>query len=505
MNKILIANRGEIAVRVIRACREQGLRSIAVYSECDRTALHVRLADEAYPIGPNPAVESYLNIDRLVDVARQAGADAVHPGYGFLAENEAFADACRDRGLIFIGPSPEAIATMGNKTAARAVAVRAGVPVVPGTTTPLPESASSDELSARAAEVGYPLLVKAVAGGGGKGMRAVDSPSDLMAAIRTARSEAKSSFGDSTVYFERRLLRPRHVEVQLLADTHGTILPFVERECSIQRRHQKLIEETPSLAVSPALREEMTSAVVQIAGLVGYTNAGTIEFLLDETTGRVYFLEMNTRLQVEHPITEMVTGIDLVAAQIGIARGERLTLDPHRLVEPSGHAMECRVYAEDPDADFLPSPGRITHLRAPAGPGIRDDSGVTEGSQIPVFYDSLVSKVTSWGSDRPAALARMARALAEYQIRGIKTTLPFFRRLLEDADFKAGRFDTTFVDRLLAQRATQSSVPLSAETTMIAVMAVALQAHSEETAVSWPSDGWKARARVEALREWPTV
>ena len=505
MNKILIANRGEIAVRVIRACREQGLRSIAVYSECDRTALHVRLADEAYPIGPNPAVESYLNIDRLVDVARQARADAVHPGYGFLAENEAFADACRDSGLIFIGPSPEAIATMGNKTAARAVAVRAGVPVVPGTTTPLPESASSDELSARAAEVGYPLLVKAVAGGGGKGMRAVDSPSDLMAAIRTARSEAKSSFGDSTVYFERRLLRPRHVEVQLLADSHGTILPFVERECSIQRRHQKLIEETPSLAVSPALREEMTSAVVQIAGLVGYTNAGTIEFLLDETTGRVYFLEMNTRLQVEHPITEMVTGIDLVAAQIGIARGERLTLDPHRLVEPSGHAMECRVYAEDPDADFLPSPGRITHLRAPAGPGIRDDSGVTEGSQIPVFYDSLVSKVTSWGSDRPAALARMARALAEYEIRGIKTTLPFFRRLLEDADFKAGRFDTTFVDRLIAQRATQSSVPLSEETTMIAVMAVALQAHSEEAAVSWPSDGWKARARVEALREWPTV
>ncbi|MGH9145634.1 MAG: acetyl-CoA carboxylase biotin carboxylase subunit, partial [Vicinamibacterales bacterium] len=330
-------------------------------------------------------------------------------------------------------------------------------------------------------------------------------PSDLMAAIRTARSEAKSSVGDSAVYFERRLVKPRHVEVQLLADSHGTILPFVERECSIQRRHQKLFEETPSLAVSPTLREAMTSAVVRIAGLVGYTNAGTIEFLLDETTGRVYFLEMNTRLQVEHPITEMVTGIDLVAAQIGIARGERLTLDPNRLVKPSGHAMECRIYAEDPDADFLPSPGRITHLRAPAGPGVRDDSGVTEGSEIPVFYDSLVSKVTSWGSDRPTALARMARALAEYEIRGIKTTLPFFRRLLEDADFKAGRFDTTFVDRLLAHRATQMSVPLSAETTMIAVMAVALQAHSEEAAVSLPSDGWKARARVEALREWPSM
>jgi acetyl-CoA carboxylase biotin carboxylase subunit len=505
LNKILIANRGEIAVRIIRACREQGLRSIAVYSDCDRTALHVRLADEAYPIGPNPAVESYLNINRIVDVARQAGADAVHPGYGFLAENAAFADACRDVGLIFVGPSPEAIELMGSKTAGRAVAIRAGVPVVPGTTEPVPESATPEELVARAEEVGYPLLVKAVAGGGGKGMRGVDSLSELLAAVQTARSEAHSSFGDSAVYFERRLVKPRHIEVQLLADAYGTIFPFVERECSIQRRHQKLVEETPSLAVSPTLREVMTSAAARIAGRAGYTNAGTIEFLLEESTNRAYFLEMNTRLQVEHPITEMVTGVDLVAAQLAIARGEPLTLDPHRLLEPAGHAIECRVYAEDPYANFLPSPGRITHLRPPAGPGVRDDSGVTEGSEIPVFYDSLVSKVTSWGGDRPGAVARMARALAEYQIRGIKTTIPFYLRLLKDADFQAGRFDTTFVDRLLGRHAGERPDPLSAEARTVALMAVALQAlHPEAPVPPAAGNGWKERARFEGLREWPT-
>jgi acetyl-CoA carboxylase biotin carboxylase subunit len=506
LNKILIANRGEIAVRVIRACRDLGLRSVAVYSEGDRTSLHVRSADEAYAIGSNPAVESYLNIDRLMDVARRSGADAVHPGYGFLAENEAFAATCRDRGLVFVGPSPEAIALMGSKTAARTVAARAGVRVVPGANAPVPESASPDELMARAAEVGYPLLVKAVAGGGGKGMRAVDSPSELLAAIRSAKSEAQSSFGDSSVYFEHRLERPRHVEVQLLGDQYGTILPFVERECSIQRRHQKLIEETPSLAVSQALREEMAAAATRIAELVGYTNAGTMEFLLDERTGQVYFLEMNTRLQVEHPITEWVTGVDLVAAQIAIARGERLTFDARRLLEPDGHAIECRVYAEDPDADFLPSPGRITHLRPPAGPGVRDDTGVTTGSEIPVFYDSLVSKVTTWGGDRPLALTRMARALGEYEIRGIRTTVPFFRRLLEDADFRAGRFDTTFIDRLLERRAHESPVHLSERARTIAVMAVALQTlHPAEPLPAVAVDGWKQQARVEALREWPTA
>jgi len=553
LNKILIANRGEIAVRIMRACRELGLRAVAVYSECDRTALHVRFADEAFAIGSNPAAESYLRIERLIDVARRAGADAVHPGYGFLAENEAFAAACRDAGLTFIGPSPEAIALMGSKTAARKAAERAGVLVVPGTGEAIPAAASDDELMSRAAEVGYPLLVKAVAGGGGKGMRGVDEPSGLLAAVRTARSEAHSSFGDSSVYFERRLVRPRHVEVQLLGDHHGTVLPFVERECSIQRRHQKLIEETPSLAVTPALRDAMTSAAARIAREVGYTSAGTIEFLLDVVGskdpplpglprqgppppgpgGQFYFLEMNTRLQVEHPITEILTGVDLVASQIGIARGEPLTLDPRRLLEPTGHAIECRVYAEDPDTGFMPSPGRITYLRPPAGPGVRDDSGVVTGSEIPVFYDSLISKVATWGADRSAALARMARAMAEYEIRGVRTTIPFFRWILQDPDFRAGQFDTTFVDRLLERGTGESPIGQEVGAETVAAVAVALQtllgasgitagfetrevglkpdttggfepvSHQAPNSFSRSIVGWKERARFEALRDWP--
>ena len=513
MNKILIANRGEIAVRIIRACRELGVRSVAVFSDCDRAALHVRYADEAYGIGPNPAAESYLRIDRLIDVARRAGAEAVHPGYGFLAENDTFAAACRDAGLTFIGPAAEVIALMGSKTAARKVAERAGVPVVPGTE-PLPATASDEEMLALATQVGYPLLVKAVAGGGGKGMRGVDDPAQLLAAVRTARSEAQSSFGDAAVYFERRLVRPRHIEVQLLGDHHGTVWPFVERECSIQRRHQKLIEETPSTALSPALREAMTSAAARIAKEVNYTNAGTIEFLLDGQGERFYFLEMNTRLQGEHPITEMVTGVDLVAAQIAIARGERLTLDRSRLLASDGHAIECRVYAEDPALGFMPSPGRITHLRAPAGPGVRDDSGVVTGSEIPIFYDSLVSKVVTWGADRSAALARMARAMAEYEIRGVRTTIPFFQWILREEDFKAGSFDTAFVDRLLERRRGQVVTTMPPEAETIAVMAVALQALDGNGAssavrdrggVSRTMDGWKERARLEALRDWPTA
>jgi acetyl/propionyl-CoA carboxylase alpha subunit len=363
---------------------------------------------------------------------------------------------------------------------------------------------------ALAAQVGYPLLVKAVAGGGGKGMRGVDDPAQLLAAVRTARSEAQSSFGYAAVYFERRLVRPRHIEVQLLGDHHGTVLPFVERECSIQRRHQKLIEETPSTAISQALRDAMTSAAARVAKEVRYTNAGTIEFLLDGQGDRFYFLEMNTRLQVEHPITEMVTGVDLVAAQIAIARGERLTLDPSRLLASDGHAIECRVYAEDPALGFMPSPGRITHLRAPAGPGVRDDSGVVAGSEIPIFYDSLVSKVATWGADRTATLARMARAMAEYEIRGVRTTIPFFQWILSEEDFKTGNFDTAFVDRLLERG--QALTTLSSEAETIAVMAVALQALDGNGAssaardrggVSRAVDGWKARARLEALRDWP--
>src|SRR5687768_11348762 len=355
MNKILVANRGEIAVRVIRACRDMEIATVAIYSDCDRAALHVRMADEAWPVGPSPPRESYLRIDKIIDVAKRSGADAVHPGYGFLAENEDFASACRDAGVIFIGPSPEAITLMGSKTAARQAAIKAGGPVVPGTDEPLSEHTADADVLKAATRIGYPLMLKAVAGGGGKGMRMVPSAADLPGALRAARSEALSAFGDGAVYLERRILSPRHIEVQLLGDHHGTVVPFVERECSIQRRHQKVIEESPSLAVSVDLRRRMTSAAAAVARGVGYTNAGTIEFLVD-ADGSFYFLEMNTRLQVEHPITEVVTGVDLVQWQIRISMGERLTIDPIRALTPRAHAIECRIYAENPDQGFMPSP-----------------------------------------------------------------------------------------------------------------------------------------------------
>ncbi len=507
MKKILIANRGEIAVRIARACRELGLSPVAVYSECDRTALHVRYADAAYPIGPSAPRESYLRIDRLIDAAKKSGADAVHPGYGFLAENEEFAAAVGDAGLTFIGPSPDAIRTMGSKTAARAAAVRAGVPVVPGTD-PLDADVPDADIATLAASIGYPLLVKAVAGGGGKGMRTVIDAADLAGAVLAARSEAGTAFGDASVYLERRLARPRHIEVQLLGDAHGTVLPFVERECSIQRRHQKVVEETPSLAVSPALREQMTASAAAVAKTVGYTNAGTIEFLLDED-GSFYFLEMNTRLQVEHPITEMVTGLDLVRWQIRIARGERLDVDPARLLQPHGHAIECRIYAEDPDNNFLPSPGRIHQLRVPAGPGIRDDSGATAGLDVPIFYDPMISKLVAWAEDRPLAVARMRRALREYLVTGIKTTLPFFTWLLAQPEFVEGRFHTTYLDEVLKARNGKSFVELTPEVEDIAAIAAALQAalspssltNGAGAAGSSPTAGaWRTQARLEGLR-----
>jgi acetyl-CoA carboxylase, biotin carboxylase subunit len=503
LKKVLIANRGEIAVRVARACRELGLSPIAVYSECDRTALHVRYADDAFAIGPSAPRESYLRIDRLIDAAKKSGADAVHPGYGFLAENEAFAAAIADAGLIFIGPSPAAIRTMGSKTAARAAAIRAGAPVVPGTEEPLADS----DIAGVAAAIGYPLLVKAVAGGGGKGMRTVTDPADLASAVQAARSEAGAAFGDRSVYLERRLTRPRHIEVQLLADAHGTVVPFVERECSIQRRHQKVVEETPSLVVSPALREAMTSAAASIAKAVGYTNAGTIEFLVDED-GRFYFLEMNTRLQVEHPITELVTGVDLVHWQIRIAAGEQLRLDPARTLTPNGHAIECRIYAEDPDNNFLPSPGRILKLRAPAGPGIRDDSGAAAGLDVPIFYDPMISKLAAWAEDRPLAIARMRRALGEYVVAGIKTTLPFFSWLLAQPEFIDGRFHTTYLDEVLSARNGVPFVEASADQQEIAAIGAALQtmlspsaaAKTSEPAATPGAQAWRLRARLEALR-----
>ena len=508
---MLIANRGEIAVRVIRACRDMGLATVAVYSDCDRTARHVRMADEAVAIGRNPAVESYLRIDAILDAAHLAGADAIHPGYGFLAENETFAAACRDARFTFIGPSAEAITLMGSKTAARRTAVAAGVTVVPGTTDPLAADIPLDVIEATAQSIGFPIMIKAVAGGGGKGMRVVERPADLAGAVRAARSEAAAAFGDSSIYLERRLSRPRHIEVQILADHHGRVLPFVERECSVQRRHQKVIEESPSPAVSPALRERLCGAAAAVAASAGYTNAGTIEFLLDED-GSFYFLEMNTRIQVEHPITEMVTGVDLVQWQIRIARGEPLTLDGAALLTPSGHAIECRIYAEDPDAGFLPSPGRITSLRAPSGPGIRDDGWVEDGTEVPTFYDSLLSKLIAWGATREEAIARMRRALSEYEVGGIQTTLSFFNWMLTQPAFVEGRVHTGFLDEVLQQRRAEfdadAALSLAEVASVIACVARAGQVGSiQSSSGRWPAPSstpiagsWKQQGRIEGLR-----
>ncbi len=505
--KVLIANRGEIAVRVIRACRELAIPTVAVYSECDRASLHVRYADEAYAIGPNAPSESYLRIDKLIDVARRSGADAVHPGYGFLAENGEFARACRDAGLTFIGPSPEAIERMGSKTGARRVAIDSGVPVVPGTVEPLGPSVGDEEITRLAAEIGYPVFVKAVAGGGGKGMRLVSAPEDLPSAVRAARSEAGSSFGDPHIYLERQLQFPRHIEIQLLADRFGTVVPFVERECSIQRRHQKVLEESPSVAVTPETRAALASAACAVARGAAYTNAGTIEFLLDRD-GRFYFLEMNTRLQVEHPITELVSGVDLVHWQLKIARGDRLTLDPDLTMRPRGHAIECRIYAEDPDNGFMPSPGRMLGRRVPGGPGIRrDDGGATPGLDVPIFYDPLVAKLSAWGGDRDQAIQRMARALGEYEVRGIKTSIPFFRWLLDDDDFRRGRFDTTFLDRELARRNGRPFVTVPAEAEHVALLVAAIHAHECAAASGAAKEtgrrlscGWALEGRLDGLR-----
>jgi acetyl-CoA carboxylase, biotin carboxylase subunit len=500
--KVLVANRGEIAVRVIRACRELGIPTVAVYSDCDREARHVRDADQAVHIGASPAVDSYLRIDRLIDAARATGADAVHPGYGFLAENAAFAEACRDAGLIFIGPSPDAIRLMGSKTGAREVAIRAGVPVVPGTEAPLAVSTSDADVQREGDRVGYPLMVKAVAGGGGKGMRVVESRDALVNAVRTARSEAGSAFGDSAVYFERRVTKPRHVEIQLIGDQYGTIVPFVERECSIQRRHQKVVEESPSTVVDTHLRRRIADAAAAVAAAARYSNAGTIEFLLDED-GSFYFLEMNTRLQVEHPVTEMVTSLDLVHWQIRVARGERLTIDPERALTPHGHAIECRIYAEDPDQGFMPSPGLVRAIQPASGPGIRDDGGVLPGFTVPVFYDSMIAKLVAWGGSRHEAIARMTRALGEYEVHGIRTTIPFFLWLMREPDFVAARFDTTYLDRLLATRRGESFSTFSAADERQIAVAAALDAMwraGTAGAAARAGGGWKAAARQEGLR-----
>jgi len=492
-SKVLIANRGEIAVRVIRACRELGIASVAVYSEADRDALHVRLADEALPVGPAASRESYLRIDRMLEAARASGADAVHPGYGFLAENADFARACEQAGVVFIGPKSETIALMGEKTSARREAKAAGVPVVPGTLEPIADEA---KVAREAKAIGYPVMLKAAAGGGGKGLRLVAGPAELGSALARARSEAKGAFGDDRVYLEKALSRPRHIEIQVLADAHGNAVQLFERECSIQRRHQKVVEESPSPFVSPELRERMGALALALVRRVAYVNAGTLEFLVD-ASGEPYFLEMNTRLQVEHPVTEMVTGVDLVRLQIRIAEGDVLPLRQAELAQ-RGHAIECRVYAEDPEQGFLPSPGRITALRAPGGPGVRDDSGVYEGCVVPVHYDSLVSKLVVWAESREAAIERMRRAVAEYRLLGIRTTLPFFERVLRHPAFLKGELDTDFVPRLLAD-AGQAAPPVE-----VAIAAAAIEAYEERRRArsrgARPAAGssWSATARREA-------
>jgi len=455
---VFIANRGEIAIRIARACRELGYGSVAVYSEADRGAPHTLAADAAVPIGPAPAVESYLKIDALVAAARSAGADAVHPGYGFLAESAAFARAVEAAGLVWIGPPPDAIATMGDKLGARAAVARAGVPLVPGA-----DIAAGDthEAARRAAALGYPVLVKAAAGGGGKGMRTVASERELADALAAARREAESAFGDGRVYLEKLLVRPRHVEVQVLGDRRGTLLHLGERECSIQRRHQKIVEETPCPVMTPALRAEMTAAALAAARAVGYASAGTVEFLLDEN-GRFYFLEMNTRVQVEHPITELVTGVDIVAAQLRIATGEPLGFGQDD-VRARGHAIEARLYAEDPAASFFPSAGPILALREPAGPGIRIDSGIAAGVVVPVEYDPLLSKISAWGPDRASALARLRAALADTAVLGPTTNLAFLQDVLAHPAFARGDTHTGFLpEHFPAWRPAADTAPAAA-------------------------------------------
>ncbi|MGH9789056.1 MAG: acetyl-CoA carboxylase biotin carboxylase subunit [Candidatus Acidiferrales bacterium] len=499
--KILIANRGEIAVRIIRACRELSIAAAVVYSNVDRASEHVLLADEAYPIGPAPSAESYLRIDKLLDTARRCGADALHPGYGFLAENPALPRACREARVVFIGPTAEAMELMGSKLEARRTAERAGVPMVPGTREPLESAAEGEKL---AAEWGYPVLLKAVAGGGGKGMRRVDAREQMAGALRDAQSEAQNAFGDPAVYLEKYLERPRHIEIQVLGDQHGNLIHVGERECSLQRRHQKVVEESPSPVVTPELRARMGEAAVKLARAAGYTNVGTVEFLVVRSERsplgfEYYFLEMNARLQVEHPVTEMVTGLDLVKEQIRVAAGEKLACRRED-IRWRGHAIECRIYAEDPDNNFFPSPGKITRLERPAGPGVRVDGYVYEGWQVPLEYDPLLAKLVVWGGTREEAVARLRRALGEYIVGGIQTNIPFFRRLVERPEFLRGELDTEFIGRMLSETAVRAQ-PAAVE--MAAALAVALEetrASRDGARPEEPASRWKQTARREALR-----
>jgi len=440
--KVLIANRGEIAIRIMRTCREMGISTIAVFSDADRTSMHVRYADEAYHIGPSSSSESYLNADKIIEVAKKTKADAIHPGYGFLSENAGFAQKCADNGIKFIGPSPEVINQMGNKIQARLTMIAAGVPVVPGTTESLKTEKDAVDTIKR---IGLPVMVKAAAGGGGKGMRLITSEKDIVSLVRSARSEAKSSFGNDSVYIEKYISSPHHIEFQILGDQHSNFIHLFERECSVQRRHQKMIEETPSPLMTPELRMKMGEYAVEAARTVNYEGAGTIEFLVDNDLN-FYFLEMNTRLQVEHPITERVTGIDLVKQQILIAEGHPLTITQDKLRQ-SGHAIECRIYAEDSDNNFMPNPGKIYNITQPLGLGVRSDGYVYEGYEIPIYYDSMISKLIVWAENRTEAIERMKRALYEYKITGVKTSIKFLERIMDTDDFRSGNYDTNFIEK----------------------------------------------------------
>jgi acetyl-CoA carboxylase biotin carboxylase subunit len=501
--KVLIANRGEIAIRIMRACREMGIRSVAVYSEADRTALHPQMADEAHLIGPPPATESYLNFERVLDAAKKSGVEAIHPGYGFLAENANFSQAVKDAGLVFIGPPAEAMQAMGSKTEARRLMKSANVPVIPGMEESLDSGVEAKKVAAR---IGYPVLLKAALGGGGKGMRIVEKEEDIERAFDAASREAQGAFGDGSIYLEKFLKGPRHIEFQILADEHGHVIHLGERECSIQRRHQKIIEETPSVALTPELRREMGAAAVRAARACGYVNAGTVECMLD-AGGHFYFLEMNTRLQVEHPVTEMVTGIDLVKWQLRIAAGEKLSLQQDQ-IHPRGHAIEARLYAEDVAAGFLPSTGTIHYLRPPSGPGIREDSGMTEGNEVSRYYDPLMSKLIAWGENRMEAISRLARALREYRIAGVRTTIPFCLFVIEHPSFQNGDFDTRLVDTRLHREFLEAPASSEIEPAMAAALAMSikqngfLQTHDGRSpASSMRAGGWKWTGRRDILSE----
>ena len=497
--RVLLANRGEIALRVQRTCRELGIETVAVFSEPDRNALHVRQADAAVAIGPGPATESYLVIDNIIEAAKQTGADAVHPGYGFLSENAAFAEACEANGITFIGPPASAMQAMGDKVAARRLMADAGVPIIPGAN----DVDASDPAAAHAEaeRVGFPLMVKAAGGGGGRGIRVVETIDDLDGAMQLSSSEAAAAFGNATVFLERYVSPARHIEVQVMADAHGNARAFGERECSVQRRHQKLLEEAPSIAVDPDLRARLCDAATAAALSCGYRNAGTVEFLLDDRTGEFFFLEMNARLQVEHPVTELVYGVDLVALQLAIADGEPLPSGPAGPPEPNGWAIECRINAEDPHANFAPSFGLVEHVDMPQGPGVRFDSMLYAGLDVPVFYDSLLGKLIVWAEDRPLAIARMRRALQDLLVAGIDTNSAFHLALLDDPDFVAGNVDTGWLEREFTMPAPADD---GRETTALIVAALAAELGGRSdgaTPAAGPSaaDMWARVARSDAM------